>query len=212
VKLKENPFPAELNYTINSFMDYIGPEMPFVQRMAFANRWLFSPLIKSIYSSKPGADAMIRTTTAPTIFQSGIKENVIPSTAKATINFRTQPGITTNYVIDYVKENVNDKRIKISVRGDNISPKAVANVSDSSFRYLQLAIRSWRKDVIVIPYLTLGATDGRYFSALTPQVYRFIPFNDIKGFHGVNEMVGVDEYKKAIQFYYYLIKGRYLHK
>lgn len=207
IKLEENPFPADFNVTVNSFMDYIGPEMPFSQRLAFANRWLFSPLIKRIYSDKASGDAMIRTTTAPTIFQSGVKENVIPSVATAIINFRTLPGTSTDDVIAHTKKVINDKRISITVRDGGDTPDIVADVEDVSFRYLQRTIRSWRNDVLVTPYLVLGRTDGRYFTALTKQVYRFIPFNDFKGFHGVNEKVGADEFKQAVLFYYFLVKG-----
>ena len=207
VRLNENPFPPTLNPTINSFMDFMGPDMPFVQRMAFANRWLFSPLIIRTYSSRPGPDAMIRTTTAATIIQSGIKENVIPSLATATINFRTLPGTTTADVTKHIKETINDERITIKPREGSSSPQAVADVNDATFVYMQKAIRSWRNDVLVTPYLMLGATDGRYYTTLTPNVFRFVPFNDVKGFHGINERVGVAEYKKAIGFYYGLIKG-----
>ena len=207
VRLNENPFPATLNPTINSFMDFMGPDMPFVQRMAFANRWLFSPLIINTYSSRPGPDAMIRTTTAATIIQSGIKENVIPSIATATINFRTLPGTTVADVTKHIKETINDERIAIKPRPSSSSPQAVADVNDATFMYMQKAIRSWRNDVLVTPYLVLGATDGRYYTTLTPNVFRFVPFNDVKGFHGINERIGVAEYKKAIGFYYGLIKG-----
>lgn len=205
-ELKETPFQQTLEFT-SSFMDYTGPEMPFVNRMAFANRWLFSPMIKSIYSKKPGADAMTRTTTAPTIFNSGIKENVIPTVAMATINFRTLPSTTVDDVVKHVREVTNDERIKIIVRPNPNSVQAVADVNHSSFTHVQKTIRGWRKDVKVTPYLVLGATDGRFFTILTPQVYRFIPFNDVKGFHGINERVGVNEFKKGIAFYYWLMKN-----
>ncbi|WP_207496189.1 M20 family peptidase [Aridibaculum aurantiacum] len=207
LRLKENPFPADLNHTINAFMDYMGPEMPFVQRMAFANRWLFSPLIKNIYSSRPGPDAMIRTTTAPTIVHSGVKENVIPTVANATVNFRTLPGTTVDDVVKHMKEVIDDDRVTIKARSNNSSPQAVADVNDHFFTYLQQCIRSWRNDVVVSPYLVLGATDGRYYTELTPNVFRFIPFNDVKGFHGTDERVGVDEYKKGIAFYYGLLRN-----
>jgi carboxypeptidase PM20D1 len=204
-ELKRTPFRQTLQFT-SSFMDYTGPEMPFVNRMAFANRWLFSPMIKNIYSKSPGADAMTRTTTAPTLFNSGIKENVIPTVATATINFRTLPTTTVDDVVKHVRDVVNDDRIKITVRPNPNNVQAVADVNHSSFTHIQKTIRSWRPDVKVTPYLVLGATDGRFFTILTPQVYRFIPFNDVKGFHGINERVGVKEYKKGVAFYYWLMK------
>lgn len=206
VKLKENPFPASFNDAVSSFMDFMGPHMPFVQKMAFANRWAFSPLIKNIYSKKPGGDAMIRTTTAPTLFNAGVKENVIPSIATATVNFRTQPGTTEKEVMDHIKAVIQDERISISVRPGSTYPRAIADVNGKQFKYFQKAIKGWRQEVITSPYIMLGASDGRYFTTLTPEVFRFIPFNDIKGYHGINERIGIDEYKKGIEFYYYLIR------
>lgn len=202
-ELKANPFPQTLQFS-ETFMDYMGPEMSFVNRMAFANRWLFSPMIKSIYSKSPGADAMTRTTTAPTVFNAGVKENVIPNIAKAVVNFRTLPSINANDVGDHVRKVVNDDRIKINIRS-SANPQAVADVKDASFRHMHKTIRGWRNDVKVTPYLVIGATDGSYFTQLTPQVYRFIPYVDVK-FHGVNERLGVKEYLKGIGFYYWLVK------
>ena len=43
VKLRDKPFPASLGTVIHHFMDYVGPEMSFVNKMAMANRWLFTP-------------------------------------------------------------------------------------------------------------------------------------------------------------------------
>lgn len=206
LKLKTNPFPATVSPVVDAFMDYLGPEMPFTQKMAFANRTLFSPLIKKNYSSKPGANATIRTTTATTIFNAGVKENVIPANAEATVNFRTLPGTTTEDVIKHVTQTINDSRVKLKLHPVSSSPAAIADVNDVSFSYMQKAIKSWDKNLITTPYLVLGATDGRYLTTLTPQVFRFIPFHDIQGFHGVNERVGVTEYKKAIGFYYNFIK------
>ncbi len=207
VKLKEHPFPAELGTTVRNFLSYVGPEMPFVNKMAMANQWLFKPLITSSYSKSAAGDATIRTTTATTIFNSGIKENLIPGEAQVTVNFRTQPGATQKNVIDHVKKLVDDDRIKITPVGAGNEPKQVAKVDDPTFKYLQKTISAFHKDIIVAPYLVLGATDGRYFGELTSQVFRFNPFTDPEGFHGVNERIKIAEYKKGINFYYELIKN-----
>jgi carboxypeptidase PM20D1 len=61
--------------------------------------------------------------------------------------------------------------------------------------------------MIVAPYLALGASDGRYFGELTSQVFRFIPFPDPEGFHGVNERIKIEDFKKGIGFYYELLKN-----
>ncbi len=207
VALKENPFKAELGETVQNFLEYIGPEMPFVSKMAMANQWLFAPMIKNTYAKSAAGNATIRTTTATTIFNAGIKENIIPGEAEAIINFRTQPGVSCEDVINHVKKVIANDSIKIIPQGDGNEPKQVADVDSEGFKYIQKTISAYKKDIVVAPYLVLGATDGRYFANITNQVFRFIPFTDPEGFHGVNERIKTTEFKKGIGFYYELMKG-----
>ncbi len=207
VKLKENQFPLELGPVTHLFMDYVGPEMPFVNKMAMANRWLFSSVIKSNYEKTAAGSATLRTTTATTIFNAGLKENLIPGEASATINFRTLPGVDTMDVINHIKTTINNPKIEITLRQGSSASSQIAKVNDKTFDYLQKTISAFQEDVIVTPYLVLGATDGRFFGDLTTQVFRFTPFTDPEGFHGVNERIKVTEFKKGIMFYHNFIKN-----
>ena len=55
------------------------------------------------------------------------------------------------------------------------------------------------------PSLVLGATDTRHFTALSDNLFRFLPARlgreDLKRYHGVNERVGVENYGEFIRFY-----------
>jgi carboxypeptidase PM20D1 len=206
VKLKKHPFEAEITPIVKEFISYIGPEMPFVSKMAMANQWLFNPIILRNYSKSGGGNATIRTTTATTIFNAGIKENIIPGEAKATINFRTQPGVSREDVIAHVRKVIENDSIQITAIGLGSEPTQIADVNDPTFKYIQKSIAALEKDIIVSPYLVLGATDARNFGDLTSQVFRFIPFTDLEGFHGVNERLAIKDFKKGINFYYYFLK------
>jgi len=207
VKLKDKPFPANLGTVIHHFMDYVGPEMSFVNKMAMANRWLFKPLIESTYSKSPAGNATIRTTTAFTIFNSGVKENLIPGEATATVNFRTPPETSKEDVINYVRKVINNDKIEIIARPNSAQPKQIADVGHPTFKHLQKTISAFKKDIVVAPYLMVGASDSRYFTDLTTQVFRFIPFTDIEGLHGVNERIKAEEFKNGVSFYYYFMKS-----
>jgi carboxypeptidase PM20D1 len=49
----------------------------------------------------------------------------------------------------------------------------------------------------------MGATDGRYYHALTDNVYRFIPYvlggDDLARIHGVNERVAVSDVLASVK-------------
>ncbi|CAF4204877.1 unnamed protein product, partial [Rotaria sordida] len=51
-----------------------------------SNIWLFGPVIQWVLSRKPGTDAMQRTSTAVTSISGGEKENILPTSASATVN------------------------------------------------------------------------------------------------------------------------------
>ncbi|MBU1371910.1 MAG: M20/M25/M40 family metallo-hydrolase [Bacteroidetes bacterium] len=207
VKLKENQFKPEITPIVKSFLSYIGPEMPFISKMAMANQGLFKPMIISNYAKSAAGNATIRTTTVTTIFNAGLKENLIPGEAQVTVNFRTQPGVSRQDVVDHVKKVINNDSIKITPIGKGNEPKQIANVDDPTFKYIQKTISAFHQNIIVAPYLVLGATDARYFGNITSQIFRFSPFTDPEGFHGVNERIKISEYKKGISFYYELIKN-----
>jgi carboxypeptidase PM20D1 len=74
---------------------------------------------------------------------------------------------------------------------------------------LERAIRSTTPDAVVTPYLVVVVTDARYYSALSRNVFRFLPLRltsrDLDRMHGANERLGIGEYKAAIRTYRRLI-------
>jgi carboxypeptidase PM20D1 len=153
---------------------------------------------------------MVRTTTAPTIFQAGTKDNVLPSYARAVINLRILPGDTVATVIDHVRRAVDDSRVEVKTVGRfSAEPSAVSSTDSESFRTLERTIRSVVPDAIVAPYLVVVATDARYYSGLSRNVFRFLPLRltsrDLERMHGIDERIGVNEYETAIRTYRQLV-------
>jgi len=206
-KLRENQFEPQFSQAVLDFMQHLGPEMPFVQRLAFANRWLFAPLIKKTYTASPAGNAILRTTTAPTIITAGVKENVVPSAASAIINFRTLPGITSTQVLDHIKQVVNDPRIKTGISGIPNEATPVSSADHAAYRKIAATAKSLVPGLITAPYLMVGASDARSFTKLTPQVYRLYLLVDPIGFHGIDERASLPDYRNMINFYYRLLRA-----
>ena len=91
----------------------IGMAAPLYIQVAFANVWLFGPLLKRWLVPKPEMNASMRTTTALTIIEGGVEDNTIPAEAKATVNFRLLPGDTIAEVLWHAKKVIKDERVKI---------------------------------------------------------------------------------------------------
>lgn len=206
-KLRAKPFPASFGGSTGDFFDYLGPEMPFTSKMAIANQWLFKPLLFKIYEKSAGGNALIRTTIAPTILQAGVKDNVIPTSATATINFRLSPGTSIDAVFRHVKEAIADNRVQL-IKENAFAEEASAVTSTQSggFKQLEKTVVENYPGTLIAPYLTVGATDSRQMAEISTCILRFSPVTDLEGMHGLNENIGLGEYKKAVGFYYLLIK------
>ena len=76
-RIEAAPLPADINVSLPMYRS-IGSELPFKFRLVLANLWLLGGLAEAELSKKPTTNAGIRTTTAVTIIQGGIKDNIIP--------------------------------------------------------------------------------------------------------------------------------------
>ena len=201
VDLEDNQRPYKLVNPVDYQLEYMGPEMPFMQRMAFANPWLFKkPILEALNA---------HTTTAPTIIGGGVKNNVIPTVAEATINFRILPGETIESVKAHIVNTVSDK-VRVEEVGFLTNPSPVSSVESENFKILEQTIRDIYPNSIVVPGLVGGGTDARYFYDISDDVYRFYPIklapDSMSRFHGIDEKISKENYMEIITFSYHLIK------
>jgi carboxypeptidase PM20D1 len=210
-KLKNNPLPAKITVPLEGFMNYLGPEMPFINKMIFANKGLLEPFVLNLYEKSPSGNALIRTTTSPTIFNSGIKDNIIPQRAYATVNFRVLPETTIEDVIAHVKNVIDDDRITLTKGSTAAEASKLSRTDSFGFSTLNKTILELYPEVLVSPNLVVGATDSRHFRDISDDIYRFSPIhlnNDTKkSFHGLNERLAVEDFYDSIRFYIQFIKN-----
>ncbi|HST62563.1 MAG TPA: M20 family peptidase [Longimicrobium sp.] len=209
-RLEASPMPARLDGPTLQLFGRVGPEMGFAQRMVFANLWITRPLVIRTLEGAPSSNAIIRTTTAPTIFQAGTKENVLPSRARAVVNFRILPGDSVAGVVAHVRRVVGDTAVRVRVLETFSSePSPVSRTDDAPFRLLERSIRQFAPDAVVAPYLVVGGTDARHFHAISEHVYRFMPVrvtqDDLARVHGTDERISIRDYEAAIGFYRQLL-------
>jgi carboxypeptidase PM20D1 len=209
-RLEENPMRPRLDGPTRELLDRIGPRLTTVQRAVFANLWLTRSFVIRRLEQSPATNAMVRTTTAPTILQAGTKDNVLPSYARAVVNFRILPGDSVTAVVDHVRRVIDDHRVAIKTVGRfSAEPSRVSRTDSDGFRTLERTIRSVAPDVIVAPYLVVVVTDARYYTDLSRNVFRFLPLRltprDLERMHGIDERVGISDYEAAIRTYRQLV-------
>lgn len=201
VDLENNQLPFKLVKPVDYQIEYIGAQLPFFKKLAFANPWLFKkPILEALNA---------HTTTAPTIIDGGVKNNVIPTVAEATINFRILPGETIESVQQHIESSISNK-IKVEPVGFLTNPSPVSGIDSEAYKTLEKTIRGMFPNSIVVPGLVGGGTDSRYFYDVSDDVYRFYPIRigpeNLTRFHGIDEKISKDNYKEIIEFSYQLIK------
>jgi carboxypeptidase PM20D1 len=210
VRLEKSPMPARLEKPTRELFDRIARYFPYAQRAVFANLWATRPLVLGKLEDNPTTNAMVRTTTALTIFQAGTKDNVLPTHARAVVNFRILPGDSMAGVVEHVRRVIHDPRVEVRRAGAFSSePSAISSTDSESFDTLERTILSVAAEAIVAPYQVVVATDARHYAGLTINVFRFMPARltsqDLQRMHGTNERIAVRDYERAIRFYRQLI-------
>lgn len=210
-RLEENPMPARIAGATRDSFEHLAPEMAFFPRMVLANLWLFGPLAEKQLAAEPASNARIRTTAAATIIQGGTKENVLPSEARAVVNFRILPGDTVEDVLRHVREHAGpgvQVRRSGPLAGD---PPPESDPGAPAFALIQRTVAQVYPGTVVAPNLLAGGTDTKHYQRLTRNVYRFLPIRltaeDMPRLHGTDERVGVDDYAGMVRFYAQLLRN-----
>lgn len=209
-RLQQNPVPGGLTGISAEFFDALGRHFTLDKRVIFANRWLFNPVLESILSGSPSTDAMLRTTTAPTMLEGAPKDNILPTRAIATINFRIHPRDTVDSIVAHVRDVIEDDSIEIVVNREFASP--ASPVSDSSgpgYIAIEASIREAFGPIATVPGLTIAATDARHYAKAADAAYRINPFqitgDDLTRFHGIDERLSIENFQAGLNFYAALI-------
>jgi acetylornithine deacetylase/succinyl-diaminopimelate desuccinylase-like protein len=162
-----------------------------------AARSPFAPLIR----------ALLHTTFTNTIVQGGIRSNVIPGAAEATVNMRLLPGVTGERAVRELRRAIHDRKVKIVVGSDDESPSdvyagirkewrvAASSIDTDLYRSLAKEIKAQYPGTVVTNALYEAATDAGPWRERGIPVYGIRPYpasaTDLQNMHGVDERVSV---------------------
>ncbi|MFZ3070506.1 MAG: M20/M25/M40 family metallo-hydrolase [Anaerolineaceae bacterium] len=214
--LESNPFPQRLEVA-QFMMSYLGKDLPFGQRMQYANSWLFGGALKRKLASRPVTNAITRTTAAPTMIRAGSAENVLPAEADALVNFRIMAGETIGDVYETVNDMVGDEVVEVlpahgdTLEGDQAwNPTPVSDVDSAQFERLSELIQAAFPGISVAPFMMTGASDARHYAPICQNAFRFSPYfltlEDSQAVHGVNERLSFLNAGRMVAFFRELIK------
>jgi carboxypeptidase PM20D1 len=203
--LEQNPVPGGLEGLSHDMFDIVSRHMPFLSRMLFSNQWIFGGLVERQLSSMPTTNAMLRTTTAPTMLSGSIKTNVLPIEAVATVNFRIHPRDSIEDVIDHVRNVVENDNVEVRAGSAGSPASKISDATSAGFTAIGRAVREIYGDVIIAPGIMVAASDTRHYGRVAENSFRFNPMivtsEDLTGFHGTNEKIAVANLAQGTRTY-----------
>jgi carboxypeptidase PM20D1 len=209
-RLQSSPFPARLDGVPLDMFTQLAPAMGFGTRAAVANLWLSRPMLERQLLAAPTTAAMLRTTTAPTMFEGSPKDNVLPIHARAVVNFRIRPGESVASVSARVRRVIDDERVVVrAIQPFLVEPSPISPSDGAAFELLRRTILQVQPDALVAPYLLMAATDARHYTGIADNVYRFLPVritpDDLHRVHGTDERIHIDDYARIVRFFHQLL-------
>ena len=209
VKLEKNPMKPQYTKTIKELLNIMGRNSSFVYKLIFANMWLFSGLVKYLFT-KLSADtrALLTSTFAFTMLNGGNQTNIIPNQVEANINVRIAPFDTADDVVDHIKKVLNDEDIIITTSDINkMYPEC--DFTLPGYNTIKETVIETYPNTIVSPFIMLGGTDGRHYNEISDCVIRFSPIKvtneDRQGIHGLDEKIKLETLEKCLEFYQRLL-------
>lgn len=164
---------------------------------------------RSFLEKNPVYNALLRNTVALTILKGGDKVNVIPTESHAYFDARLLPTESHDSFFKKIRKLCGNA-VEIERIGSGISEPASSGYGTGYFKGIGRIVRSIKGPIPVLPFITTGATDLRFFRNLGIVSYGFFPValtnDEMLRMHGKNERISVENIKEGLEGTYEIVK------
>ena len=155
------------------------------------------------------AHACTHTTIAPTVVHGGTKTNVIPDRVDLQVDIRTLPGQTAEEIEAMLDDALGpDLAAKVEVVSANHDPSTASPVDTPLWDAMQRVCDGFYPGSALVPTMTVGATDARFFRRLGVTAYGFGLFSQrlryedyAVMFHGDDERVDQESLRLSTEMW-----------
>ncbi len=154
------------------------------------------------------AHACTHTTVAPTILEGGTKLNVIPDRAQLQLDIRGLPGWSVEDVEAMLQEALGDLAPDVEIEWHSVDPASTSPTDTPLWHTIEKVVQGPYPGSRCVPFLSVGATDARFFRRLGTTAYGVGLFSTRLSFehyatmfHGVDERVDVESLGLSAQLW-----------
>ncbi len=208
-RIEEYKTPLKLNNTTRAVFKGVA-ELEGDSPTGFFARNIEDPLIgayaREQLTKHPYFNSILRNSIAPTIFKYGIRENVLPSEAEATLNCRLLPGEKVEDFVAELSRVVADDAVEITYRQGKAAGVEPSPSAHEVFQSLsRSATKTW-PGAKIFPFMSTGATDSAELRSVGVNCYGILPFPlteaDEARMHGHDERVSLKSFTEGLAFIY----------
>jgi acetylornithine deacetylase/succinyl-diaminopimelate desuccinylase-like protein len=164
---------------------------------------------KRLSEMSPMWNSMMRDSIAPTMLNAGIRQNVVPSEARAVVNIRLLPGNSVDALIVQFKKLVDDPQIRFEVMPDAGQPAPPSSIEGDLFKTIERVSQQVFNGAAVMPFMSTGATDSAQLRLHSVQSYGLLPFplteEDDGRMHADDERIPLDSFRRGIDYLYRVV-------
>ena len=211
-KVGRHSFPVRFNEVTRAFFaktaDVEEPALGRAMKALVANPGDAQAL--ATVAGDPRYNAMLRTTCVATMLTGGHATNALPQLAEANVNCRLFPTDTAEVVRATFEKLINDTTVQVLVRSQRPPSPPSAMLPEVMEPVAQITRDMWG-NIPVIPVMSTGATDSRFFRALGVPAFGVSglfsdPTVDARA-HGRDERMRMQSYYEGQEFLYRLTKA-----
>ncbi|WP_067572821.1 M20/M25/M40 family metallo-hydrolase [Nocardia acidivorans] len=202
-RLQDHPFPLRLTPVTLDMLARLRSVMSEPHRTLLGLVGVAGPAVARVLAASPTTEALVRTTTAPTMIHGGVRPNVLPQRAEAFVNFRILPGDSVDGVLAHCRRVIRDEQVRIKLVGTASEPSpdpAAGPLFDLIADLTRAVVPGAAVTVGMVP----GATDSRYYDDLAVTRCNFAPIvltaHDLERIHGTDERLARADYARLISF------------
>ncbi|MGC2182635.1 MAG: M20/M25/M40 family metallo-hydrolase [Terriglobales bacterium] len=189
--------PSRLNETTREFFQRLAA-ISSPEEAAWYRDVLNPKVQEQLKVKKPQYYSMLRTSVVPTMLSGGIKSNVIPPSAEATLDIRALPDEDLPKFRETLAGVINDPQVKVVAEDTTLSMPAapVSNLHTEMFAALERAQKEVAPEAITLPEMTTGATDSSFLRTKGVQAYGIgVPRTDEENrtVHGNDERIQIKQ-------------------
>ncbi|MGW4770718.1 M20/M25/M40 family metallo-hydrolase [Nocardia sp. NPDC004278] len=202
-RIQDHPMPLRMTPVVADMVARLRRVVPDYRRHLLGFARLAAPVITRMLAARPQTEALVRTTTAPTVIRGGVKPNVLPQQAEALVNFRILPGDSVAAVLEHCRKVVRDAGVRIELVGMTSEPSA-DRPPGPAFGLIADLAKAVVPGIAVTSGIVPGATDSRHYDDLAATRCNFAPIMltqaDVETIHGTDERISLVNYARLIEF------------